>query len=145
MADVTRWNPFDELAAWRPRDLFAWLRNGEGSMGVEWSPRCDVTESDGTIVVHAELPGVEAKDIDVTVDGRNLVVRGEKCSEMKEDKEGRTYSERFFGSFQRSIALPEGVDTGKIEATTKDGVLEVRVPRPAAAKPEARKIAIKAG
>ncbi|MBI2766935.1 MAG: Hsp20/alpha crystallin family protein [Chloroflexi bacterium] len=144
---VTRWNPFTEIERIWPRDLFSGdffgrLRPG-GELAVEWSPRCDVTENDNAIVVHAEIPGVEAKDVTITVEGSELLLRGEKQSEKKEEKEGRTYSERFFGSFERAIAIPEGVDASKIEAKMKDGVLEVRVPRPAASKPGAKKIEIK--
>jgi HSP20 family protein len=111
---------------------------------MEWSPRCDVTESDEALVVHAELPGVEAKDMDVSIHEGVLIVRGEKRSERKEEEEGKSYSERFFGSFERRIALPATVDEDKIDASLKDGVLEVRLPKSAPAPPpEARKVEIK--
>ncbi|MGE0705943.1 MAG: Hsp20/alpha crystallin family protein [Vicinamibacterales bacterium] len=146
-SNLTRWNPFAELERVWPRDLFGGdlfgrLRPG-GEFAVEWSPRCDVSEEDGAILVHAELPGVEAKDIDVSIEESRLVIRGEKRTEKKSEEKGKTYSERFFGSFERTIALPDGVDAGKIEAKVKDGVLEVRVPKPAVMKPEAKKIEVK--
>ena len=144
MSSLIRRNPFDELASFWPRDLFA--RFGGSPLAMEWSPRCDVTESDDAIVVHAELPGVEAKDMDVSIHEGVLAIRGEKRSERKEEKEGRSYSERFFGSFERRIALPSTVDEDRIEASLKDGVLEVRLPKTAPAPPpEARKVQIKAG
>lgn len=142
MSNITRWNPFAEIDRLLPRDLFA--RFGETSPET-WQPRCDVTQGDGVLVVHAELPGVEAKDMEVSIQGNRLVIRGEKRSEKKEEKEGRTYSERFFGSFERAIPIPEGVDPSAIEAKLKDGVLEVRVPTPAAAANEPKRIEIKAG
>lgn len=148
MTNLTKWNPIEDmLNAWPAnifnRDLFN--RRRDGTADLTWSPRCDVTQVDCTMVVHAELPGVDQKDIDVSLDGGMLTVRGEKRSEKKEEEKGRTYSERFYGSFERSISMPEGVDESKIEATLKDGVLEVRVPVPVEAKSNPKKIAIRAG
>jgi HSP20 family protein len=142
MTGLIRRHPFDEITSLWPRDLFA--RFGAGPLSMEWSPRCDVTESDDALVVHAELPGVEAKDMDVSIHEGVLTVRGEKRTERTEEAKGRSYSERFFGSFERRIALPATVDEDKIDATLKDGVLEVRLPKSAPAPPpEARKVEIK--
>lgn len=147
MANVTRWNPFEEIAGIFPRGLFDrdWLARlrPEGGLAVEWSPRCDMTESDGQTVLHVELPGVDQKDMEVEVREGVLTVRGEKRSEKKEEEKGRVYSERFFGSFERSVTLPPDVDESKISAQLRNGVLEVRFPKAAAAsKPEAKKITI---
>jgi HSP20 family protein len=149
MTSVSRWNPFEELATAWPRfpfgrELLARLRPG-GEFAFEWNPRCDVTETDTEVVVHAELPGVSAGDMDVSLSGSQLRIRGEKRSEKAEEKEGRKYQERFFGSFERVLTLPEGVDADKISASLKDGVLEVRVPRAAPATAPGKKIEIKAG
>ncbi len=141
MAALTKWNPFEDLWTLSPRELLGRLKPGDGAE-FEWSPRCDVTETEDAIVVHAEIPGVEAKDLEVTIQGSSLVVRGEKRVEKSETAKGRSYSERFFGSFERAVPIPEGVDESAIEARLKDGVLEVRVPLPAASKAEPRKIAI---
>ncbi|MEP7216916.1 MAG: Hsp20/alpha crystallin family protein [Anaerolineaceae bacterium] len=148
MANITRWNPIEDmLNAWPAsffnRDLFGW-RKGDGPAELAWSPHCDVTEADGTLLVQAELPGVDQEDIEVNVEGGMLTISGEKRCETKEEEKGHTYSERFFGSFQRSISIPQGVDQSKIEAKLKHGVLEVRVPLPASAKSEATKVEIKA-
>jgi HSP20 family protein len=128
------------MSLW-PRDLLGRM-GPDGGMSVEWNPRCDVTDSEKEIVVHAELPGVEAKDMDVAIQDGVLYVRGEKHSEKKQENGERRYSERFFGSFERAIALPAGVVETKIEANLKDGVLEVRVPRMAVEPPKEKKIAI---
>lgn len=142
MSGLIRRNPFDELTSFWPRDLFA--RLGGTPLSMEWSPRCDVSETDDALVVHAELPGVEAKDMDVSIHDGVLTVRGEKHSERAEEDKGRSYSERFFGSFERRLVLPANVDEDKIEANLKDGVLEVRLPKSAPAPPpEARKVEIK--
>ncbi|WP_322796882.1 Hsp20/alpha crystallin family protein [Tepidiforma sp.] len=141
MSGVVRWNPFDDLGSLLPRD---WLGRFGLQATTEWSPRCDVTERENEWVVHAELPGVEAKDMDVRVANGVLTIRGEKRSERTEEEKGRRYSERFFGSFERSLAVPENVDVDRIEASLKDGVLEVRLPKRApSAADEGRRIEIR--
>ena len=139
---LTRWDPFAELPRLLPRDLGAWL-DEQGFMKAEWSPRSEVTETEEAVVVRAELPGVEEKDMHVEVSDGMLHVRGEKKSEVTEEEKGRTRSERFYGSFERSYALPEGAQTDKIEAKLKDGVLEVTVPRAKPVEPAAKRIQIK--
>lgn len=142
MSNVARWNPFEELGSLVPRD---WLARFGVTAETAWSPRCDVVEREDAIVVHAELPGVEAKDAEVTVEDGVLTVRGEKRSERKEEAKGRTYSERFFGSFERRLTIPENVDADRIEARLKDGVLEVILPKRAPTPKEpGKKIEIKA-
>ena len=142
MTALTRRNPFDELASWWPRDLFT--RFGGAGLQTEWSPRCDVSEDDQAIVVHAELPGVEAKEMEVNVHQGVLSIRGEKRTEKKGEN-GNGYSERFFGSFERSLSIPANVDEAAIEAKLKDGVLEVRLPKTEPSPPPAaRKVEIAA-
>lgn len=143
MANLVRWNPFEELVNLWPRDFFSRVEPG-GSLAVEWNPRCDVSEGDDAIIIHAELPGVAAQDMEVTVLDSTLRIRGEKRGEKKEEEKGRTYSERFFGSFERTIAIPATVDASKIEATLKDGVLEVKLPRTIPVEPAEKKITIRA-
>lgn len=143
MSSLTRWRPFEELDRIWPRDLFSRLMP-DGGIAVEWNPRCDVSETEGEIVVHAELPGVAPEDTEVEVRDSTLFIRGEKKVEKTEEKEqGRTYSERFFGSFERSIPIPN-VDTEGISADMKDGVLEIRLPKLQPKEPPSRKIQIKA-
>jgi HSP20 family protein len=144
MTSLTRWNPFDEIAALWPRDLFGRIQPG-GAVSVAWSPRCDVNETDDEIIVQAELPGVDTKDIEVTIQDSMLVVRGEKRSEKEEKTAGRHYQERFFGSFERSLSIPAEVEQDKIQAVMKDGVLEVHLPRTKKVAAEVKKIPIAAG
>lgn len=143
MANLVRWNPFEELVNLWPRDFFSRVEPG-GSLAVEWNPRCDVSEGEDAIIIHAELPGVVVQDMEVTVLDSTLRIRGEKRGEKKEEEKGRTYSERFFGSFERTIAIPATVDASKIEATLKDGVLEVKLPRTIPVEPAEKKITIRA-
>jgi HSP20 family protein len=111
------------------------------------APRIDVSETDAEIRVTAELPGVEQKDIEVLLTGRQLTVKGEKLSQSEEQKEEkgrvRHYSERSYGAFQRMIELPYEADPAAINASFKDGVLSVTVPKPAAIKDQTKKITVK--
>jgi HSP20 family protein len=105
---------------------------GETSLGAEWpafSPRVDVVETDKEMVVSAELPGLEDKDIDVSLSRDMLTIKGEKKQEMEE--QGRNYyrAERSYGSFQRSIPLPSEVDTAKVNAVFQRGVLTITLPK----------------
>jgi len=113
--------------------------------GGEWaafSPQVDVVEKDDEIVVSAELPGLDDKDIDVSLSNDTLTIRGEK-KEEKEEK-GRSYyrAERSYGSFTRSIPLPGEVDASKVDAVFQKGVLTVTLPRSGEARAR-KKIAVK--
>jgi len=99
-----------------------------------WAPALDVAETDEAVVVKAEVPGIDAKDLEVTVTGAVLTIKGEKREE-KEEKDKRHHRvERAYGAFSRSVDLPEEVDAEKIQAECKDGVLTVTMPK----KPEAK-------
>jgi HSP20 family protein len=107
-------------------------------------PAVDVTESDKAYEITAELPGMDEKNIEVKVVNDNLRIKGEKQEEKEEKKKDYYLQERRFGSFERSFALPEGVDAEKIEASFRKGVLTVTLPKkPEAQKPE-KKIEVKA-
>lgn len=109
-----------------------------------FSPSVDVKESDKEIKVSAELPGMEDKDIDVSLTKDSLTIKGEK-KEEKEDK-GKDYyrMERSYGSFTRTVPLPSEIDTEKVKAEFRKGVLTVTLPKTAKAIKDARKISVKA-
>ncbi len=108
-------------------------------------PAADFIESDKTYELTVELPGIDAKELDLTLANGILTVKGEK-HERKEEKEKEYYlSERRYGSFQRSLQLPNGVDADSINASFENGVLKVVLPKTANAHKSDRKIAIKAG
>jgi HSP20 family protein len=99
-----------------------------------WEPKVDVTETKDTITVKAELPGVEQKDITVTLDDGVLTIKGEK-EEKKEEKDTRYHRvERSYGAFARVMRLPAGVDGGKTAASFKDGVLTITLQKAPEAK-----------
>jgi HSP20 family protein len=107
-----------------------------------WAPRADAYEQEGALVITADLPGVKKDDITITISDGVLLIAGERTEE-KEAAEAQYYaSERFSGRFSRSVALPDGVDTGAITAEQKDGVLAVRVPLPAAKQTAAVQVPI---
>lgn len=108
------------------------------------SPAIDVTEDDGAFKVSAELPGMSENDIEVAVTDNMLTIKGEKKAEKEEKDKNYYLSERSYGVFRRSLMLPEGIDRDKIGAEFAKGVLTVTLPKVEAAKPEAKKIEVKA-
>jgi len=115
----------------------------DGNGGRLLIPSVDVKQTDKTIEVEAELPGVEEKDVQVTLEDNVLTIKGEKKAEKEETKKDYYSCERSYGSFLRSFELPAGVDASKVNATFAKGVLKVTLPKAAAA--QAKKIEVKAG
>ena len=144
---------FDDLEAemdrfWRRPWSFwpgSWLRplRGVSRESLTWAPRMDVYEKDDTIIVKAELPGLKKEDVQVEIQGEDLIIRGESKAESEVKDEDYYRIERSFGSFYRRMPLPAGVTAEQIHASLTDGVLEVRIPKPAEAKAEAKKIPVK--
>lgn len=112
----------------------------------EVSPRIDVRETDKTIEIEAELPGVAEDDLNVEIVNNTLTIRGEKRHEKRDERDGEyRYVERSYGSFSRTIPLPYDIDPDAVDAAFKNGVLTVSLPKPAEAQRASRKIAIKRG
>lgn len=109
-----------------------------------WSPAVDILESENELVVKADLPEVNEKDIDVQVENQTLTIRGERKFE-KEENAGFHRIERSYGSFLRSFAVPSTVETDKVAAQYRNGVLTVRLPKKEAAKPRQVKIQVTNG
>jgi HSP20 family protein len=116
----------------------------QGMLATQWAPALDVLQEDGDIVVRAELPGVKQEDVDITFQNGVLTISGERRAEEQREGSGYYVRERRYGSFRRSMTLPEGVDESKIHARFQDGVLEVRVEGAAAVR-EPRRIQIEGG
>jgi len=110
------------------------------SPSVSWVPRVDIHEEKDRFVVLADVPGVDAKDIDITADNGVLTVRGERKAEKRETENGYERIERVSGSFLRRFTLPEGANTEQIKAKQTNGVLEVTIPKTPAVQP--RRISI---
>jgi len=107
-----------------------------------WAPRVDISETDKAFLVKADLPGVEPKDVEVSVRDGVLTLKGEKREQREEKQKNFHRTERFFGQFFRSIPLPAGADEENVQATTAKGVLTVSIPKMPEAQP--KKIAVKA-
>lgn len=112
-----------------------------GERGTALMPSMDVAETDKEIEITAELPGLEEKDVQVNVSDNVLTIRGEKRAEKEEKDKNYHVVERSFGSFERTLQLPEGVKADDIKATISKGVLKVTVPKPAPA--QAKKVEVK--
>lgn len=118
------------------RDMNRLFENFMGSgfsmepfFGEGWSPALDISETQDAVLVRAELPGVEPKDIDISLSGDTLTIKGEKKQEKEEKKHSYYRVERSYGSFARTIRLPASVDPDKIEASYDKGVLCVTMPK----------------
>ncbi len=105
-------------------------------------PTVDVSENETEIRVTAEIPGIDEKDLDLTLSGGNLVIRGEKKSEKEEKEEHYYHKESSYGAFHRVIPLPAEVEEDKIEATYRKGVLKIRLPKSEQAQKSRKKIEI---
>jgi len=122
---------------WRDADLPAPFGRGD------LSPRGDVVENADAIVVTAELPGVKAEEVELTVEGDTLTLHGEKKEEHEQKEKDYHRVERRYGSFSRSIHLPSSVDPDNIAARSKDGVLTIEIPKREDAKPRKIRIDVK--
>jgi HSP20 family protein len=123
MSTMVRFDPFGAL-----RELDRWFESPATRSGT-WAPRVDVFDKDGTLVVRAEVPGVKPEDIEVTVEGGVLSITGSRSFTTETEEKGFHRKEIFEGSFCREIMLPEGTDPASVKAVSKDGILEVVVPR----------------
>ncbi|MBN8531309.1 MAG: Hsp20/alpha crystallin family protein [Alphaproteobacteria bacterium] len=109
----------------------------------EMSPALDVSENDKEYKITAELPGMDIKDVQISVADGYVTIKGEKKEEKKEEKEGYVRQERSYGSFQRVVALPETANLEKAEASIAKGVLSIAIPKKAGAQSKERKLEIK--
>jgi HSP20 family protein len=116
----------------------------QGEAPTRWAPALDALQEDGDIVVRAELPGVRPEDVEVTFHNGVLTISGERKAEQQREGSGYYVRERRYGSFRRSMTLPQGTDDSRIHARFQDGVLEVRV-EGAAAVQEPKRIQIEDG
>jgi len=114
-----------------------------GSALKSFNPKFDIAEAEDAWHITAEMPGMEQKDLDITLDNGALTIKGEKKQEKEEKHKEYFLSERGYGLFQRSFALPEGTDPENIKAEFKNGILKLDLPKTEKAKSNIRKIAIK--
>lgn len=142
------WDPFAEMADLRKEtdqifgEFFGRTPFRMAATEAMWSPLVDIHETKDSFQLIAELPGVKQEDIQVSIEGDTLTLKGERKSEVevKEDQYHRI--ERSYGRFERSIVLPSVVDPNRVKATYRDGVLEIQLPKKEEAKPKEIKVEV---
>jgi HSP20 family protein len=141
--ELIRWNPMREMFNFRHQinhffdDAFGPIDKDDAKLSLwDWHPVVDIYDNDENIVIKAELPGIEKKDISIDVKDGLLTLKGERShdNEIKNDKYYRR--ERSFGRFERTFHLPVDVDPEKISADYKDGILKIDIPKPEEQKPK---------
>lgn len=142
---ITRWDPFQNLATLQDQvnrlfDSSFTSRRGDTSALTTWAPPVDIYETENELVVKADLPDINPKDLDVRVENNMLTIRGERKFNEEVKEENYLRIERTYGAFSRSFSLPSTVSAEGIKAEYKNGVLTVELPKRAEAKPRQVKI-----
>jgi len=137
---ITHYDPLSSLRLFE--DAFNRMLN-EPRAGRPWSPAVDIFETEDELVLKADVPEVDLKDIDVRVENQTLTLSGERKFEKEETHKGYHRIERSYGQFTRSFSVPATVDTEHVAAEYHNGVLTVKLPKKAAAKPRQVKIEVK--
>ena len=139
---LVRWEPVRELSSLQSdmnRLFNTFFDTNTGANGGtaprRWIPAMDLVETDDHFVLKADLPGLSEEDVHIDVEDDVLTVSGERKAEHEENAEGYYRVERAYGRFSRSLTLPDGIEPDAVEANFSDGVLEVRIPKPAQRKP----------
>lgn len=146
--DLMPWKPSGEITSLRREMDNLWNRFfGETVLprfvSEEWLPSVDISETKDKLLVRAELPGMDAKDINVTISGDILTIKGEKKQKKEREDEHYYCSESYSGSFQRTIRLPVNIKTDKVDATFEKGILQIALPKTEEAKKKEIEIKVK--
>ena len=149
MSAITRRDPFLNLTNWQDQvnRIFesAFPGRGDNSTMTAWAPSVDIYETENELVLKADLPDMNEKDLDIRVENNMLTIRGERKFEQKVKEENYLRIERTYGSFSRSFSLPNTISTENIKAEYKNGVLTVEMPKRAESKPKQVKISVTNG
>jgi len=141
---IIRWDPFRDLVTLRDKmnRLFEDAVRGEEKdlISSSWAPAVDIYETENELVLAAEVPGVEEKDVEISVEDNTLSIRGERKFQKETKEENYHRIERSYGSFYRSFTLPNYIDQERIHAEHESGVLKVRMPKKPEVKPRKVKI-----
>jgi HSP20 family protein len=136
---LVRWDPGRDPDTFQTdiNRVFDAFFGGRTANGVtrRWVPAMDLAETDDHLVLKADLPGLDADDVEIEVQDGVLTVSGERKTEHESSSNGYHRVERSYGRFSRSLSLPQGIDAGQVQAEFDKGVLEVRIPKPAERKP----------
>ena len=144
MNSITHWGPFQNLSNLREQVNrlveSKFMGRADESALTTWAPAVDIYETENELVLRADLPGINEKDLDVRVENNMLTVRGERKFEQQVKEDNYLRIERTYGSFSRSFGLPNSVNTEAIKAEYKNGVLTVELPKRAESKPKQVKV-----
>ena len=135
---LVRWDPareVDTLQGEMNRLFDTFFGASDDARARRWVPAMDLVESDEHLILRADLPGLDKDDVNIEIKDGVLTVSGERKTEHEEKSEGFYRVERAFGSFSRSLSLPDGIDAERVSADFDKGVLEVRIPKPEERKP----------
>lgn len=134
---ITRYEPWSLLTQLQKELERSMTTNSEGSTSTaEWAPAVDIKEEADRFVLHADIPGVKPEDIEVNMEAGILTIKGQKESEAKTEKEGYKRIERTYGSFYRRFSLPDSANAEAITAKSKNGVLEIIIPKHEVVQPK---------
>jgi HSP20 family protein len=145
---IVKYNPFRDLRGMQDQmnrllDM-AWNReSGEELREGLWQPMVDIYEDETSVIIKAEVPGIDQNDIEVRIEDNTLTLRGERKHDQTIQKENYHRVERYYGSFQRSFSLPHTIDQGNVRATCDKGVLTVTLPKREETKPKQIKVEVK--
>ena len=145
---IVKYNPFRELRTMQDQmnrmlDM-AWNREfGEELKEGVWQPPVDIYEDDQSVIIKAEIPDVDQKDIDIRIENNTLTLRGERKHASEVKKENYYRVERYFGHFQRSFSLPSSIDQEKVQASCDKGILTITLPKRAEKKPKQISVEVK--
>jgi len=142
--NITRYEPMGLLTQFH-KDLERFLgvnrENGDSAIATSaWIPAVDIKEEVDGFLIEADIPGVDPKDIEISMEGGVLTIRGERKAEQQEEGKGYKRVERIYGTFYRRFSLPDTADADKVSASGKNGVLQISIPKKAVAQP--RKIVV---
>ena len=137
---IVRWDPTREVDSLQSEvnrvfDVFFGNSGSQGTRARRWVPAMDLVETEDSLVLRADLPGLSEEDVAIEIKDGVLTLSGERKAEHEEKSEGFYRVERSFGSFARSLTLPQGIDAEQVAAEFDNGVLEVRIPKPEERKP----------
>ena len=139
---LVRWDPFADMDRFfnrmMPASFARWPQLSSDTGKTEWAPSADISETDLEYVIRASLPAVKKEDVNVTVDGGIITIKGERKQQSENESEKFHRVESFYGSFERSFSLPENVNSDAIRCESKDGILTVHIPKtePQKSKPK---------
>jgi HSP20 family protein len=149
MSAISRWDPSRSTSILQEQfnRLFedAFRGRSDESSVTTWAPAVDIVENENELILHADLPAINEKDLDIRVENNTLTFRGERKFEKEEKEQNYLRVERAYGAFTRSFSLPNTVNTDAIHAEYKNGVLSVQMPKRAESKPKQVKVSVTNG